>query len=355
MATSSVSPRHAKQAQTDGSDGDGDSGTGNNEYGTPIWLIKRLQVYLPGGLFDRDVAAGAEGTQIARNRWTKEDDALAQPEWAGPQIDSLLCNPPYGGKIGPEPFLRRLADAVDPDDPTKADFAVSITRSDTTTEWFHEHLGEATALWFHDDRFEFISPDASGDAGFACTVALFGEIPDGLLADLARDGQIYSQDEIEPANPQPTLDTFGSDDTDKPGVPVVTTAETATTDLSYARPSDYVHIELQENGLIGTLPEEMTLQILPEGCAPNDGGTGVELDAIGVTDDGDDICAHLVSGDSIPTEVSLTIAVGMDGWRAAMPTEVRITRSGDTPRHFHQEVLRGDPTETSLPDRLSPS
>jgi hypothetical protein len=332
MATTSVPPRHTdRQAQIDeqADTSDGDSGTGNNEYGTPIWFVERLQKHLPGGLFDRDVAAGAEGTQIARHKWTKEDDALSQPQWAGPKIDSLFCNPPYGGKIGPEPFLRRLADAVDPDDPTKANFAVSITRSDTTTEWFHEHLGEATALWFHDDRFEFISPDASGDAGFACTVALFGEIPDGLLADLARDGQIYSQDEIEAADPQPALDTFGGDDTDKPGVPVVTTDDTATTDLSYARPRDYIHVELRENGLIGSLPEELTLQVLPEGRAPNDGGTGVELHTTGITADGEDICAQLRSGDSIPGEVSLTIAVDMGDWELVTPAEIRVDRNGE--------------------------
>lgn len=315
-------PRSDNQADTTSSD------TGNNEYGTPIWFIERLQKHLPGSLFDRDVAAGAEGTQIARRKWTKEDDALSQPEWAGPEIETLFCNPPYGGGIGPEPFLRRLVDAVDPDDPTKADFAVSITRSDTTTQWFHEHLGEATALWFYDDRFEFINPDASGDAGFACAVALFGEIPDGLLADLARDGQIYSQEEVEPANPQPSLDAFGSGD-DTPGVPVVTTDDTATTDLDYARPHDYIHVELQDNGLIGSLPEELTLQVLPEGREPNDNGTGVELYATGVTVDGVDVCAQLRSGDSIPQDVALSIAVGMGDWELVTPTEIRIERCGE--------------------------
>jgi hypothetical protein len=298
-------------------------------------LVERLQQHLPGGRFDRDCAAGAEATEIARKKWTKEDDALAQPEWAGPDIDTLFLNPPFSN---PLPFLRRLVAAVDPDDPTKANFAISITRSDTTTQWFQEHLKDAV-LWFHDDRFEFVSPESSGDAGFACAVALFGEIPDGLLADLARDGQIYSRDEVEPANPQRSLDTVGDESADKPGVPVVTTDDTATTDLSYARSRDYVHIEMQEDDLIGSLPQELTLQVLPEGRSPNDGGTGVELDAIGVTDDDTDVCAHLTSGDSVPTKVSLTIAVGMDDWEAATPTEVHVSRSGDDAHHFWKDLI----------------
>lgn len=336
-------------------DTDPDTGVDTNtsdQYGTPVWLVKRLQKHLPGSLFDRDLAAGAEVTQIARERWTKADDALSQPEWAGPDINTLFLNPPFSD---PEPFLRRLVSAVNPADPTKANFAVTITRSDTTTNWFQSYLSQAEMLWFHDGRFSFHNPDVSGDAGFACTIGLFGDVPDGLPADLARDGQIYRHDEVEPANPQPTLDTFGSKESDTPGIPVVTSDDAETADLSYARPYDYIHIQLRNNGLIGRLPEEMTLQVLPEGRAPNDGGTGVEIEAIGVTDGGDDVCTQLCSGDSIPTGVSLTIAVGLDGWKAATPTEVRVTRSGDTPCPFHEEVLRGDPTETSLPERLSPN
>lgn len=197
----------------DAGEGRSASRNASDQYGTPVWLIDRFQQYLPGGLFDLDAAAGAEATEIARWRLTIEDDALApDTDWLQPKtatrgdVDSILLNPPFSD---PEPFLRRLVSAVDPADPEKADFAISITRADTTTDWFHDHLSKATALWFYDGRFEFHSPDASGDAGFACAVGLFGTPPEGLLQDLAEDGQFYTRDEVDDLTDQQGLNEFG--------------------------------------------------------------------------------------------------------------------------------------------------
>jgi hypothetical protein len=183
----------------------------SDEYGTPVSLIERFQRYLPGGLFDLDAAAGAEATQISRWRLTKADDALADDtDWLAPtpetnrgDVDSIFLNPPFSD---PYPFIRRFIEAIDPDDPEKASFGVTITRADTTTDYFHDFLSNAT-LFMRDDRESFVG--AGDDANFACIIGLFGDPPEGLLEDLSDDGQFYERQTIDELTEQSGLNEFG--------------------------------------------------------------------------------------------------------------------------------------------------
>ncbi|QLH82117.1 hypothetical protein HZS54_11110 [Halosimplex pelagicum] len=120
-------PESEPSPPEEGENGDDSS----DEYGTPRWLIRRLQEALVGSgrtLFDLDPTSGAEPLQIAEMRYTKQDDGLQQP-WALPAVNTIYLNPPYSD---PEPFLRKLKQIIDPDDPDAPSLGISLTKSDTS-------------------------------------------------------------------------------------------------------------------------------------------------------------------------------------------------------------------------------
>lgn len=288
--------------------------TGSDEYGTPREYIDRFTKYVT---FDLDPAAGAERRPVASIRYTKEDDGLSK-RWCLPDVDSIWLNPPYSD---PEPFLAKLVDAVDPDDPLKANVGIAVTRCDTSTGWFQNHMSSATALWFENDRVSF--DGASNDAGFACIFGLFGDVPDELLRDLSQDGLIYTNAEITRATEQSQLDEMLAEST--AGTAIQTTDNDTGPDLSFVHPRDNLWITFSGNELVGNNPPEKALiEVLPDGKTVTAGGEVVEVDAIGTTSDGTDVCAQIKSTPNQLQPIEVSLAVGKDHWQQVTPTEVTV-------------------------------
>ena len=103
------------------------------------------------GGFDLDPAAGCEPEQIARERYTPEDDGLKQP-WFG----TVWLNPPFSEKAK---WYRRLVDQLRNGD---VEAAVAVGPVDPSTQWFHNEFSTADVVgylegrdWFYHDSTSF--------------------------------------------------------------------------------------------------------------------------------------------------------------------------------------------------------
>jgi len=315
---------------------DEESEEDSDEYGTPRWLIRRLQEALSGSgrtQFDLDPTSGAEPFQIANLRYTKEDDGLQQP-WALPSVDTIYLNPPYSD---PEPFLRKLKQAVDPDDPDAASLGISLTKSDTSTGWFHDHLTEARVICFLDTRLSFHGGDQG--AKFPNAIGVFGDPHEELLETLSDIGELYSRVEVETALEQQCLDDLISDGGCVAAIPVgkpssPTGGQTASpstsptyTSLDFVSPHDMVEMTFDTSSL-GTrcrdLPERVQLRVLPNGKEIDPETGTITIDTIGKTSDGEDVCVSIRNSAEIASHLEVSIAVASGGWELATPKTVNI-------------------------------
>lgn len=316
---------------------EGQNEASSDEYGTPTWLIRRLQNALSPNdseLFDLDAASGAEPLQIAEMRYTKEDDALSQP-WALPSIDTIYLNPPYSD---PSPFLERLKRAVDPGDPDSASLGVSLTKADTSTNWFHSHLTDAQVLCFLDSRLSFHrdgGSESSGSATFPNAIGVFGEPPEQLLETLSDLGELYTRVEVETALEQQRLDDLIADGGCMAAIPVSTLQpSTATppptptyTSLDFVSPFDEVVMTFETSSLAKRgkdVPERISARVLPDGKELDPSTGTIILDATGRTADGDDVCVRIRNSAEIASHLEVNIAVGMGNWELATPRTVKI-------------------------------
>jgi len=100
----------------------------NNEVATKRDLWQPIAERVNG--FDLDPAAGCEPTPIADERYTPEDDGLAQP-WHG----AVWLNPPFSDKT---PWYKRVVSQYEMGN---IDRAVVLATVDPSADWFHD--------WFH--------------------------------------------------------------------------------------------------------------------------------------------------------------------------------------------------------------
>lgn len=296
--------------------------SGSDEYGTPRWLIRRLTDYQK---FDLDPAAGAEPMPIAQARFTEDDDGLSQ-SWTGPSIDSIYLNPPYSD---PEPFLRKLKHAVDPDDDDAATYGISLTKSDTSTNWFHDHLVQATVLCFLDTRLKFHG--GKQGAKFPNVLGVFGEPPEPLLDTLADLGELYSRVEVNAAVEQQRLDDLITDGgSTATAIPVTTNRsglKSKYASLDFVSPHDEIELTFDTDSLATRhkdVPERVRLTVLPEGKEIDASEGSILIDTIGETDDGTDVCAQLRNSAEIVSHLEVSLAVGMDHWELVTPSTVRL-------------------------------
>lgn len=299
-----------------------DSG-GSDEYGTPRWLIRRLTDHQT---FDLDPAAGAEPIPIADQRFTKTDDGLSQ-SWTGSDINSIYLNPPYSD---PGPFLQKLKHAVDPSDPDAATYGISLTKSDTSTGWFHNHIVEATVLCFLDTRLKFYG--GGDDAKFPNVLSVFGEPPEQLLDTLADLGELYSQVEVNAALEQQCLDDLltdgGAAATAIPmSAPSGSGVQNKYASLDFVSPYDEIELTFDTDSLAvrGTdIPERVRVTVLPGGKEIETDSGSIVIDTAGQTEDGTDICARLRNSAEIVSHLEVSMAVGMGGWNLVTPKNVRV-------------------------------
>lgn len=293
-----------------------------DEYGTPRWLIRKLTSVVS---FDLDPAAGAEPVQIADTRYTKKDDGLRQ-DWDKPGINSIWLNPPYSD---PKPFLKRLDEAVNHGSVT---WGLALTKSDTSTGWFHSHITSATATCFLDDRLSFVG--GADQASFANALSVFGDPPADLLDVLADLGELYSQVTVNAAVEQQRLDDILPDGgvtavTALPvsagsGVNTVATNES----LDFVEPYERLRIDFGTDGLgvPGSVPESVEVKVLPDGKQIEPETGSIRIQTVGKTAAGEDVCVDIRNSADLASQLEVSVAVGMGRWQLATPTSIeRVT------------------------------
>jgi hypothetical protein len=110
---------------------------------TPPEIFEALDL-----MFDLDPCSPGPGHWVpARMIYTQAEDGLVQP-WFG----LVFMNPPFGGRNGHVPWLRKF-------------FAhgngVAIVRAYTSSAWWHEEMHQAELIVFPRGKTKFIRPDGS--------------------------------------------------------------------------------------------------------------------------------------------------------------------------------------------------
>lgn len=107
------------------------------------------EIFVALGLtFDLDPCSpGPEHWVPARQVYTIADDGLAQP-WSG----LVFMNPPFGGRNGHVPWLRKFLDHGN---------GIGIVRAYTSSGWWHDWVVCAHAWLFPRGKTKFIRPDGS--------------------------------------------------------------------------------------------------------------------------------------------------------------------------------------------------
>lgn len=98
--------------------------------------------------FDLDPCSPGPGHWVpAKSIYTKADNGLSQP-WRG----LVFMNPPFGGRNGHVPWLRKFLAHGN---------GIAIVRAYTSSEWFHRHAIDAETMLFPKGKTKFIRPDGS--------------------------------------------------------------------------------------------------------------------------------------------------------------------------------------------------
>lgn len=136
------------------------------------WYTPREIFDALGLTFDLDPCSPGAGHWVpAINIYTKEEDGLAQ-DWFG----LVFMNPPFGGRNGHVPWLRKFLDHGN---------GVAIVRAYTSSAWFHQWAIKAELLLFPKGKTKFVRPDGSIGRAPGHGVALLGMGPVATAA-LAR-------------------------------------------------------------------------------------------------------------------------------------------------------------------------
>lgn len=111
----------------------------NDEVATKAELWRPIADAMGG--FDLDPAAGCEPTPIADDRYTREDNGLAQP-WYG----TVWLNPPFSDKT---PWYKRLVSQYRNGG---VDRAVALATVDPSANWFHDWFSTADVICYLNGR-----------------------------------------------------------------------------------------------------------------------------------------------------------------------------------------------------------
>lgn len=128
----------------------------SDEWYTPPAIFGAL-----GLTFDLDPCSpGPDHWVPARQVYTKADDGLARP-WRG----LVFMNPPFGGRRGHVPWLRKFLDHGN---------GIAIVRAYTSADWFHEWAIRAECMLFPCGKTKFIRPDGTVGTAPGHGVVLLG-------------------------------------------------------------------------------------------------------------------------------------------------------------------------------------
>lgn len=166
----------------------------NNEYGTPPDLWRPLSRAVDG--FDLDPCSGAEPESIAEERFTKDDDGLAQ-SWFG----DVFVNPPWSTNGDGTAKHRWLAKARSEARRDAVDSVTVIIPSDTSAQWFHEHVLAAPVVCFvGPGRIAFLGADRN--PSFGLLIPVFGDDAARLVEPLSSKGAVLRGREFYDPAPQ---------------------------------------------------------------------------------------------------------------------------------------------------------
>jgi hypothetical protein len=114
-----------------------------SDWFTPPPIFKALRL-----TFDLDPCSPGPGHWVPTNKiYTKTDDGLKQP-WFG----LVFMNPPFGGRNGHVPWLRKFFVHGN---------GVAIVRAYTSSAWWHAEMPRAEIILFPKGKTKFIRPDGS--------------------------------------------------------------------------------------------------------------------------------------------------------------------------------------------------
>lgn len=115
----------------------------SNEWYTPREIFAALKLS-----FDLDPCSPGPGHWVPAKRiYTAADDGLSRP-WKG----MVFVNPPFGGRRGQVPWLKKFIEHGN---------GIAICRAYTSADWFHDVAIKAHGLLFPRGKTKFIRPDGS--------------------------------------------------------------------------------------------------------------------------------------------------------------------------------------------------
>ena len=128
----------------------------SDEWYTPPEIFAALDL-----TFDLDPCSPGDGHWVpARRIYTRSDDCLVQP-WRG----LVFMNPPFGGREGHVPWLRKFFEHGN---------GVALVAARTSAGWFHDWVPRAEIVLFPRGKTKFIKPDGTVGRSPGTGVALLG-------------------------------------------------------------------------------------------------------------------------------------------------------------------------------------
>lgn len=145
----------------------------SDEWYTPAYIFAAL-----GVRFDMDVAAPANGPKhVPCDDWIS-DGSLSKP-WRG----FIWMNPPFGGRNGLEPWLRRFMAHGN---------GIALVPDRTSAPWFQTYCTQSDAVLFVAPKIKFERPDGSIGRQPGTGTALLACGPTGVQGLLNAHGKIGS-------------------------------------------------------------------------------------------------------------------------------------------------------------------
>jgi DNA N-6-adenine-methyltransferase (Dam) len=112
------------------------------------WYTPREIFDALGLVFDLDPCSPGRDHWVPAHRiYTVADDGLAKP-WAG----LVFMNPPFGGRNGHVPWLRKFLEHAN---------GIAIVRAYTSSAWFYQWAIKAELMLFPKGKTKFVRPDGS--------------------------------------------------------------------------------------------------------------------------------------------------------------------------------------------------
>jgi hypothetical protein len=141
----------------------------SDEWFTPPEIFAALSL-----TFDLDPCQPEHGRAFlsvpCRHFYTAADDGLVQP-WRG----LVWMNPPFGGRNGHVPWLRRFLDHGN---------GIALVAARTSAAWFHDYAVKAETMLFPRGKTKFVRPDGTrgGSPGTGVVLLGMGLVANGALA-----------------------------------------------------------------------------------------------------------------------------------------------------------------------------